>query len=140
MEASKKIDEILKYFKINAKVFSELLGYDRPQIIYDIQSGKTKRISENLASQIISVFPTIRRAWLLADDGDMINSSVTQISHGDNSPNMNGALNNVDNQSNLLGKALDEISEMRKALTNALSVNQRNTDRLLIIIENMNKK
>lgn len=140
MEASKKIDEILKYFKINAKVFSELLGYDRPQIIYDIQSGKTKRISEKLASQIISAFPTIRRAWLLADDGDMINSSITQVSHGDNSPNMNGALNSVDNQSNLLGKALDEISEMRKALTNALSVNQRNTDRLLIIIENMNKK
>lgn len=138
MEANKKIEAILEYLNLNAKVFSEKLGYERPQIIYDIQKGKTKRISEELANKIISVFPAIRKSWLLADDGDMVNSGVTQVSHGDNSPNMNGNVNSLEQSSNLLGKALDEISAMRKALTDALSVNQRNTDRLLTIIENWN--
>lgn len=139
MNADKKIDEMLAYLNINAKAFSERLGYARPQIIYDIQKGKTKRISDELANKIVSAFPAIRKSWLLADDGDMISSGVTQVSHGDNSPNMNGSVNTIEHSSTLLSKALDEISEMRKALTDALSVNQRNTDRLLTIIENMNK-
>lgn len=139
MSADKKIEAILEYLKLNAKVFSEKLGYERPQIIYDIQKGKTKRISEELANKIVSVFPAISKAWLLADEGDMINIGVTQVSHGDNSPNLNGNVNNLEQSSSLLGKALDEISAMRKALTDALTVNQRNTDRLLSIIENMNR-
>lgn len=135
MSADKKIEALLEYLKLNAKAFSERLGYERPQIIYDIQKGKTKRISDDLANKITSVFPQVSKSWLLADEGDMINIGVTQVSHGDNSPNLNGNVNNLEQSSSLLGKALDEISEMRKALTTALAVNQRNTDRLLTIIE-----
>ena len=38
MSAQDKIAQILIYLNINAKTFSEKLGYERPQIIYDIQS------------------------------------------------------------------------------------------------------
>lgn len=72
MIASEKIGEVLKYLDINAKVFSERLGYARPQIIYDIQKGKTKVISTELANKIISVYPEISKVWLLADEGEMI--------------------------------------------------------------------
>lgn len=72
MKAADKIDNLLKYLEINAKVFSEKLGYDRPQIIYDLQKGKTKRISEELGSKIVSVFPQVSRAWLMAGEGDML--------------------------------------------------------------------
>lgn len=78
MEANKKIELILEYLKINPKVFSERLGYDRPQIIYDIQKGKTKRISEDLAFKISSVFPEIDRIWLLTGEGEMIKDRITQ--------------------------------------------------------------
>lgn len=72
MTASEKIYSILNHLNINAKSFAERLGYDRPQIIYDIQKGKTKRISSDLAIKIISVFPDINRSWLLADEGEML--------------------------------------------------------------------
>lgn len=75
MKAKDKIDMILEHLQINAKVFSERLGYQRPQIIYDIQKDKTKRISEELANKIISVFSEINKSWLLADEGDMLNAS-----------------------------------------------------------------
>lgn len=83
MNSQEKIEKLLNYLEINSKEFSERLGYDRPQIIYDIQKGKTKRISETLANKIISVFPNIRKAWLLADDGEMLmNTEETRIDSG----------------------------------------------------------
>ena len=75
MLASKKIDQLLNLLNVNAKSFSEALGYERPQIIYDIQKGKTKRISPILADKIVSVFPTVNRAWLLADEGEMLRTT-----------------------------------------------------------------
>lgn len=72
MDAKGKIEEILNYLNINAKAFSDMLGYERPQIIYDILNGKTKGISDKLANKITSTFPKISRTWLLADYGDMV--------------------------------------------------------------------
>lgn len=72
MTASEKIGELLKYLNINAKSFAERLGYERPQIIYDIQKGKTKRISAELTDKIVSVYPEVNRSWLLADEGNML--------------------------------------------------------------------
>lgn len=63
---------MLNHLGINAKAFSEKLGYERPQIIYDIIKGKTKKISVDLADKITSVFPEFSRSWLLADEGEMI--------------------------------------------------------------------
>ena len=68
-----RIDAIVRYggFK-NIKAFVSALDLKGPQIIYDIQSGKTKNISDNLAERILLVFPEINRAWLLSGDGDML--------------------------------------------------------------------
>lgn len=79
MTSSEKIGEMLKCLNINAKLFAERLGYERPQIIYDIQKGKTKRISVDLANKIVSVFPQINRSWLLADDGEMLRDKSAGI-------------------------------------------------------------
>ena len=78
MNAAQKIDAILNHLHISAKSFADKLGYERPQIIYDIQKGKTKRISPELANKIISVFPEINRSWLLADDGEMLRANQVQ--------------------------------------------------------------
>ena len=65
------IIKLLDYSKLNVKQFSEKLGMKRAQAIYDIISGKTKRISEKLANQIISAFPEISKTWLLTGEGEM---------------------------------------------------------------------
>lgn len=66
------IIKLLDYSKLNVKQFSEKLGMKRGQAIYDIMSGKTKRISDKLANQIISEFPEINKVWLLTGEGEML--------------------------------------------------------------------
>ena len=134
MITQEKIEKLLIHLGINAKVFSEKLGYYRPQIIYDIQKGKTKRISEELANKIVSVFPEISRSWLLADEGDMLKRGIKQIPQDDNSPSIVG--NNMINISTL-DKALDEIAAMRKLLEQTINNNKEQADRFFAIIERM---
>ena len=132
MTAQEKIEQLLIYLNINAKAFSEELGYMRPQIIYDIQKGKTKRISEELASKILTVFPNISKSWLLADEGDMLKTQINQSANGDNNTQVAGNGNNV-NASPTLDKAINEIAEQRKLVAKS----QEQIDRLLAIIEKM---
>lgn len=68
MNAGEIIDKILKDKGLNAKSFSEKLGLERPQAIYDIQKGKTKSISPQMANKITSVFPDISKSWLLTGE------------------------------------------------------------------------
>lgn len=76
------IIKLLDYSKLNVKQFSEKLGMQRAQAIYDIVSGKTKRISEKLANQIISEFPEINKVWLLTGEGEMLkDSSIVSSDH-----------------------------------------------------------
>lgn len=68
-----RIDAIVRYggFK-NIKAFVSALDLNTPQIIYDIQSGKTKGISEKLAERILLVFPEVNKAWLYTGEGEML--------------------------------------------------------------------
>lgn len=127
MEAKEKIELILKHYKLNAKALSELLGYGRPQIIYDIQKGKTKRISNDVAVKIISVFPDIRKSWLLADEGDMLTDSPSTNRHNEAAQ--------IDNEvrTPTLDTAINEISKQRKLVEHS----QQQIDRLITIIEKL---
>lgn len=101
------IIKLLDYSKLNVKQFSEKLGMKRGQAIYDIMSGKTKRISEKLANQIISEFPEINKVWLLTGEGDMLKNVAV-----------------ADNQAVAL--AADEIKD------NKISVNTDQTIAILV--------
>ncbi|PXV61213.1 phage repressor protein C with HTH and peptisase S24 domain [Dysgonomonas alginatilytica] len=72
MEAREILNKILKYSRLNAKSFSEKIGLERPQAIYDIQKGKTKSISQAMLSKILSVFPELNKGWLLTGEGEML--------------------------------------------------------------------
>lgn len=72
MTGAQVIDKLLVFFQLNAKSFSEKIGLDRPQAIYDIQNGKTKGISPRMANKIISAFPEVDKAWLLSGEGNML--------------------------------------------------------------------
>ena len=75
MNASERIQAILSEYDISGKSLSEKIGLDRPQAIYDIINGKTRSITDKMASKIISVFSDINKSLLLSGDGDMLNSS-----------------------------------------------------------------
>lgn len=98
-----------------------------------------KSISPEKLQKIAQRYPELNTGWLMTGEGEMLKQNISQTSHGDYSPNVFGD-NNAVADSSLLSKALDEISEMRKALTESLTVNQRNTDRLITIIEQLNAK
>lgn len=76
MKAVDVIDNLLVYSGLNPKSLSEKIGLDRPQAIYDIQKGKTKNISPNMADKIASAFPEINRTWLLTGEGEMLKESA----------------------------------------------------------------
>lgn len=79
-----RIDAIVRYggFK-NIKAFVSALDLKGPQIIYDIQSGKTKNISDNLAERILLVFPEINKAWLLSGIGAMLDGEEEKVTGAD---------------------------------------------------------
>lgn len=72
MSGADIICKLLINYQLNPKSFSEKIGLDRPQAIYDIQNGKTKNISAKMADKIISAFPEIDRSWLLTGEGNML--------------------------------------------------------------------
>lgn len=126
-------------------VFIQSLGITVSEFerICNLSNGAVSKMGDNTRTSTIDkiskMYPSLNITWLRTGEGDMIKGQVSQTSHGDNSPNINGNGNHLEPNSSLLDKALDEIAAMRKALTDALAVNQRNTDRLLNIIENMSK-
>lgn len=68
--ASERLEKIMNDKGLNAKKFSEAIGLNRPQAIYDIMNGKTANISNTMAVKIVSVFPDINKTWLLTGDGE----------------------------------------------------------------------
>ncbi len=126
-------------------VFIQSLGITVSEFerICNLSNGAVSKMGDNTRTSTIDkiskIYPSLNITWLRTGEGEMIKGQVSQTSHGDNSPNINGNGNHLEPTSSLLDKALDEIAAMRKALTDALAVNQRNTDRLLNIIENMSK-
>ena len=136
----KKMMEYLKnqrYIR-NQQEFSEIVNSDKTTVS-QIMNNRIN-IPNIMFGSIERAFPFISLDWLRTGEGEMLKSGISQTSHGDNSPNINGSGNRLESASSLLDKALDEISEMRKALTDALAVNQQHTERLISIIEDLNKR
>lgn len=76
MEAKDAINKLLEYSGLKASAFSNRIGLERPQAIYDIQKGKTKTISPKMANKIISAFPNVNKSWLLTLSGNMFVNKI----------------------------------------------------------------
>jgi len=79
MNASERISAILEHYGISVNDFSKRIGLERPQVLYDILSGKTKSITEGMASKIISVFSNISKSWILSGEGSMFFGAYERI-------------------------------------------------------------
>lgn len=119
--------EFVKFKGITMKTFELRCGLST-----DYVTSMRKGFGADKLNNVLTAFPELNRDWLLYGEGEMIKSSVTQTSHGDNSPNIAGNGNNV-NTSPTIDKAIDEIAEQRKLVAKS----QEQIDRLLAIIEKM---
>jgi hypothetical protein len=96
----KIMEEIISYLKLNPKQFSESLGFDRPQAIYDILNPSKKvGISKNMAEKINYRYPYINKMYLLTGEGDMINkNNIGRDNYGvqgNGSQNISGSMVSV---------------------------------------------
>lgn len=107
MTSQERIESISNHFEINFKQLSEMLGYDRPQIIYDIMKGKTKGISDELSSKILSVFPDINKYWLLTGEGSMLKADEATKSDTNTGKNLIPLYDNISSVGGNLSRSAD---------------------------------
>lgn len=145
MTGAQIIDELLIYLNLNAKQLSDSIGYERPQIIYDIKKGKTKRISNELADKIISVYPEISLSWLLSGEGEMLRP-VQNVTHGKNFSQTGDVhvteSSDIDKLIELIKGELESINaeragmvEERKERDKQIATFQEQINRLLTLLE-----
>ena len=88
LEAQQVIQRLLDHLGIKAPTLARELDvlYRR---VYDIQSGKTKKVSGDLAKKIVARYPDVSLSWLLTGEGDMLTGATTQTG-GHHSVQMRG--------------------------------------------------
>lgn len=72
MNTSERLSMLIEYSGLNATKFAEKINAKTKQAVYDLLKGKTKSISPDMESKIVSCFPQINRIWLLTGEGDML--------------------------------------------------------------------
>lgn len=129
------INKLLIYSKLSAKGFAEKIGLDRPQAIYDILNGKTKGISRAMENKILSVFPEVNKTWLLTGEGEMLRSSISQTSSGNNNTQVVGDGNRLVNTA-----LLEEVAAQRRLTEDALKSLARTQEQVSSLIELLKEK
>lgn len=65
------IQTILERERISASAFAKFIGIT-PTQIYDLQSGKIKKISAGIGNKITAKYPQYSLSWLLTGEGEML--------------------------------------------------------------------
>lgn len=85
MELKDRMRALLAYTHLSAAAFAVKIGVKTPQAIRDIASGKTRSLSENVKSKILSCYPEIAPAWLMVGEGEMLLAEDNALSADDRS-------------------------------------------------------
>jgi len=119
MEQKRKqhyLDKLFIHFEMTAKKFSESLGIDRPERIYNVLRGRNK-VSSDLANLIIAKYPNINYAWLLTGEGDMLKESEIVIQKAILYLTSNNDLYSIRQELNIPESTLREYKEKTKVPT-----------------------
>lgn len=121
----------LKYKGVNNSEFGRIIGVSNAYI-----SSIRKSIQPDKVEKISSNFPDLNIDWLITGKGEMLRASITQIGDNNNHQHGNG---NTYNSLSALEKALDEISEMRKLLAEAIKNNKEQADNFFAILRDLKR-
>lgn len=128
----KLVHEILTYTGMNAKAFSDSIGKDRPQWLYNVLNPENPTgLSSRMVDMICETYPEFSRSYLLTGEGtllkaDTINGSVQQ---NINSTNVTQH-GNVEASANM-DKLINVLAEQSQQVTKA----QEQIDRLITLLE-----
>lgn len=126
MTIKERTYSFIEYKGITVKKFEELCGLSNGYI-----SSMRKGFGTDKLNNVLTMFPELNREWLLYGEGEMLNPKVIQN-------NQNG--DNIQGHSVTVNKTEKDYLEIIKRQSEQLSKSQEQIDRLLSIIENMNKQ
>lgn len=130
------IQEILVYTGKNAKQFSDSIGKDRPQWLYDVMNPeKVTGLSSRMVDMICETYPEFSRSYLLTGEGTLLKANTIEgnIQQNINSSHItqNG---NVEASANM-DKLINVLAEQSQQVTKA----QEQIDRLITLLERNSK-
>lgn len=73
-QGQEKLQQLLKHLEVNIPTLAASLNVER-QRFYDIQSGKTKKFSFELATMIHRSYPEVSIAWLMGKSDELVRTS-----------------------------------------------------------------
>ena len=80
MSDFERLEEVRHHLRLSFPKLAEVIGLKSPQTFYDIKSGKNK-ISKELASKIVDVYPSISLEWLLRGTTEMLRETPAVSAH-----------------------------------------------------------
>lgn len=127
----KLVHEILTYTGMNAKAFSDSIGKDRPQWLYNVLNPENPTgLSSRMVDMICEVYPEFSRSYLLTGEGSLLKADKAEsVQQNINSSNItqNG---NVETSANM-DKLINVLAEQSQQVTKA----QEQIDRLITLLE-----
>lgn len=126
------VQELLVYTGKNAKQFSDSIGKDRPQWLYDVLNPeKVTGLSTRMVDMICDVYPEISRAYLLSGEGSLLRADKAEnIQQNINSSHITQT-GNIEAPTAQMDKLISVLAEQSQQVTKA----QEQIDRLITIIE-----
>lgn len=138
MNGSEIIKEVLVNLGIKEPTFSSNIGL-KYQRVNDIETGKVKKISAEVAKAIVGVYPQFNITWLLTGEGEMLKqdgNNVVQHIHDNTNGTITGVNNGTVQTHGTDGELIKELAKQRELTEQALAQN----DRLISIIEKLTEK
>lgn len=137
MRRIERFDKYMAFKGLNDNKVTVDLGLSNGTIGKSRKNGRD--LSDRVIEQILNFYTDLNKVWLLTGEGEMLNKTIHQEAKGDNNTQVAGNGNNV----NVTTKSLlEELAAQRKLTEKAqeqVSKAQEQIDRLLSIIEKMNK-
>lgn len=93
---AQRLKSIIEALGLSDSQFADTCSISRPTLSL-LLSGKNKKISDIMLSQIHNAFPAVSILWLLFGEGEMFKSEETSVSH-DKNPNENPKIPGLDKE------------------------------------------
>ena len=125
MSVKERVYAFIEFKGISVKKFEELCSLSNGYI-----KSMRKGFGDDKLNNVLNMFPDLNREWLLYGEGEMLNQKVVQNNkHGDN----------IHGHSVTVNKTEKDYLGIIKMQAEQLSKSQEQIDRLLSIIEKLNK-